>query len=102
MISTVSKDRDVLRFLWINDTECQDPEVVCLRFTRVVFGVSSSQFLLNATLKHHVKEYSFSYPVIVKTVTNAINLCDDVVAGADSKDEAYTLYMASKEIHHLT
>ena len=60
---------DVWKFLWINDTESQDPEVVCLRFTRVVFGVSSSPFLLNATLKHHVEEYSSSYPEVIKTLT---------------------------------
>ena len=40
MISMAPRDRDVLRFLWINDTESHDPEVVCLRFARVVFGVN--------------------------------------------------------------
>ena len=97
MISIAPKDRDVLRFLWVNDTECHDPEVVPLRFTRVVFGVSSSPFLLNATLKHHVETYRSSYPEIVKTLTQSMYV-DDVVTGADSEDEAYTLYTASKKI----
>ena len=61
---------------------------------RVVFGVSSSAFLLNATLKHHVGEYSSSYPKVLKTLIYV----NDVVVGADSEDEAYTLYTASKEI----
>ena len=97
MISIAPKDRDVLRFLWVNDTECHDPEVVPLRFTRVVFGVSSSPFLLNATLKDHVETYRSSYPEIVKTLMQLMYV-DDVVTGADSEDEAYTLYTASKKI----
>ena len=97
MISMAPRDRDVLRFLWINDTESHDSEVVCLRFARVVFGVSSSPFLLNATLKHHIEKYSPSYPEIVRILMQSTYV-DDVVAGANSEDEAYTLYTASKEI----
>ena len=42
MISVNPKDRDVLRFLWVRDPFSKDPELVALRFTRVVFGVSAS------------------------------------------------------------
>ena len=97
MISIAPKDRDVLWFLWINDVNSSDPEVVTFRFTRVVFGVSSSPFLLNATIKHHVEKYSSTHPEIVKLLLQSIYV-DDVVSGADHEDEAYTLYTASKEI----
>ena len=50
-------DRDVLRFLWIDDTEGVNPNIVVKRFNRVVFGVTSSPFLLNATIRHHVTKY---------------------------------------------
>lgn len=82
------------RFLWINDIESHDPEVVCLRFTRVIFDVLSSPFLLNATLKHHVEKYSSFYPEIVRTPMQPIYM-DDVVAGVDGEDEAYTMCTAS-------
>ena len=55
-ISVVKRDRDVLRFLWIDDTTKPDPEIVVLHFTRVPFGVTSSPFLLDATLQHPVHD----------------------------------------------
>ena len=38
------------RFLWIDENSKENPEVVTFRFTRVIFVVSSSRFLLNATV----------------------------------------------------
>ena len=52
-ISVADRDRDALRFLWIDDPMKADPEIVTLRFARVPFGVTSSPFLLNATLQYH-------------------------------------------------
>lgn len=54
MISVAEADCDVLRFLWVSE----DPKVIVLRFIRVVFRVSSSPFLLNATIKYHVEKYA--------------------------------------------
>ena len=42
MVSMSEKDRDVLRFHWANDITQDHPEIRVLRFSRVVFGVSSS------------------------------------------------------------
>ena len=38
------EDRDCLRFLWLKDIHSPDPEVITLRFLRVVFGCKSSPF----------------------------------------------------------
>ena len=54
MVQVAEADRDVLRFLWINDLTSEDPNIVVKRFNRVVFGVTSSPFLLNRTVRHHV------------------------------------------------
>ena len=51
------KDRDCLRFLWVNDILNDDRNVIVYRFCRVVFGLNSSPFLLNATWRHHVSKY---------------------------------------------
>ncbi len=58
------KDRDCLRFLWVNDILNDDREVIIYRFCRVVFGLNSSPFLLNATLRHHVSKYNDFRPRI--------------------------------------
>jgi len=48
------EDHDVLRSLWVKYVNSDVPDVTVLRFTRVVFGVSASPFLLDATIKHHM------------------------------------------------
>ena len=55
MVSIATNDRDSLRFLWIDNIASSLPKIVMLRFTRVVFGITSSPFLLNATLQLHMK-----------------------------------------------
>ena len=48
--------RDFLRFLWVDDVDKESPEIKLLRFTRVVFGVNASPFILNATIRHMYAE----------------------------------------------
>ena len=55
MIQIAVEDRDVLRFLWVGDIMKEQPKPVRLWFTQVVFVVSPSLFLLNATIQHHLK-----------------------------------------------
>ena len=42
MISIAEEDRDVLRFLWLDDIKSDLPRIQVLWFARVVFGVASS------------------------------------------------------------
>ena len=97
MISVADKDRDVLRFFWVNNIEEDDPEVQVLRFARVVFGVASSPFLLNATIRHHLEGYQSSHPELVHQLIQSIYV-DDVVTGAENEEKAYQLYLGSKEL----
>lgn len=73
MVGMAEEDRDVLRFLWVDDVDKVSPEIVVLRFTRVVFGVSSSPFLLNATIKHHIEQYKQADPEFGKI--SSLDLC---------------------------
>ena len=64
-----------------------------------MFGVSTSPFLLNATLSHHLQKYSFTHLVLVQRLLQSMYV-DDVISGADTKDEAFFFYEQSKKIFH--
>ena len=84
MVSVQESDRDVLRFLWFDDVDSENCKMICLRFTRVVFGVSCSPFLLNATLQHHLDKYVTSHPETVNKLTASLYV-DDVITGANDE-----------------
>ena len=97
MISVRPSDRDVLRFLWYDDVQSVEPKVIVLRFTRVVFGVSSSPFLLNATVQHHLEKFSSVYPDLVSRILRSLYV-DDLVCGASNEDGAHELFETAKEM----
>ncbi|GFY41397.1 integrase catalytic domain-containing protein [Trichonephila inaurata madagascariensis] len=65
--------------------------------TRVLFGVTSSQFLLNATIKHHLKRYVDKFPHTHKLLENNLYV-DDVHIGEDNVDKALIVCLESYEI----
>ncbi len=97
MISVATEDRGFLRFLWVNDPIKEDPNVVLYRFARVAFGVSSSPFLLNATVRHHLESQAGIHEDLVLKVLRSIYV-DDVVTGAPTEEEAYSLYTGAKAL----
>ena len=60
-----------------------------------MFGVSSSPFLLNATLKHHIEKYKEEDPEFVCKFLNAIYV-DDLSSGGEGDAETYELYLKCK------
>ncbi|KAL5472994.1 hypothetical protein EMCRGX_G027441 [Ephydatia muelleri] len=96
MISVSEEDRDALRFLWVEDLSSHLPRLVTLRFARVVFGVSSSPFLLNATLRYHMERYRTSDPSFVDQFVRSVYV-DDITSGADTEEEALELAMKSRQ-----
>ena len=97
MVSVSKEDRDVLWFLWLEDIKKTAQVPVVMRCTRVVFGLSASLFLLNATINHHLKKYQNRYPDLVNTLMRSIYV-DDITYGAEGESEAYQLYTLSKGI----
>ena len=96
-VSVVEKDRDALRFLWFDDVNKSEPDIVSFRFTRIPFGVTSSPYLLNATVQHHLNRHSTEFPDVVQEISRSIYV-DDVAFGADNDDLVYELYLNSKSI----
>ena len=56
-VEIAKEHRDFVRFLWFKDINETPRKITSLRFTRVVFGLTSSPFLLNGTIKIHVSKY---------------------------------------------
>ena len=55
-ISIAEPHRNLLRFLWFEDINNSDV-IKTLRFARVMFGLTCSPFLLNATIRAHVEKH---------------------------------------------
>ncbi|XP_063549129.1 uncharacterized protein LOC134756230 [Cydia strobilella] len=90
-----NNDRDVTRFLWLKDSEkpITEENLIQYRFTRVPFGIISSPFLLNATIKHHLQNSEGNY---TKQLANNIYV-DNLLTGTESVDKALDLYKEAKD-----
>ena len=93
----VSKDHwDLLRFLWVDDIHKDDPQLVIRRFARVVFGVNSSSFLLNATIRHHMNTYRTVGPSFVEEVLRSLYV-DDLALSKPDSESTYDFYLKLNE-----
>ena len=87
-------DRDFVRFLWVEDTDKEDIKIETYRFTRVVFGLNASPFLLNATIRHHLARYSESDPRFTSKLAKSFYV-DDLVTGENTVSKAFELFEKS-------
>ena len=97
MIAIWQGDRDALRFLWVDNINSLSPQEIIYRFKRVVFGVSCSPFLLNATLKRHIEQFMVENPEVCTKILNSL-YADDMNTGGYTIEEVINLYESSKEI----
>ncbi|GFQ70209.1 integrase_H2C2 domain-containing protein [Trichonephila clavata] len=81
MLSVAPKDRDYLRFYF----PCNEKQLV-YRHCRVVFGVSSSPYLLNASIMHLLENCSPEYKEVAQKLKSSFYV-DNCVAGVFSVDE---------------
>ena len=95
MVGIEAADRDVLRFLWVDNPTSAQPVLKTYRFTRVVFGVSASPFLLNATLQHHLAKFD---PEFTTKLLQSLYV-DDVASGGNSNANALESFNRAK--NHL-
>ncbi|XP_015774440.1 PREDICTED: uncharacterized protein LOC107352643 [Acropora digitifera] len=95
MISVAEDDRDTLRFLWFDDPFSEEPKIIVFGFARVAFGLSSSPFLLNVTLKHHIMMYENEDPEFAQKLLQSLYV-DDIISGDSADIGAYKLYIKAK------
>ena len=88
--------QDFLRFLWYRDLDnCS--EVEAYRFLRLVFGLTSSPFILNATIRHHLERFR---PVDSSFIERFLQdlYVDDSTSGCSTVDEGKMFYNKSMSI----
>ena len=71
-------EQDTLRFRWLRDIRKERIEI--LRFTRLVFGLNQSPFVLEATLREHLSKYESICPGIENEIMTSM-YADDLILG---------------------
>ena len=90
-----SEDRDALRFHWLKDVETK--EVETLRFTRALFGLAPSPFLLAGVIEQHLEAWSHKRPEIVSEIKKNLYV-DDLISGGTTTSRAKEMKTAAKEV----
>ena len=84
-------ERDYLNFLWFEDPFSENPSIVKNGFARVTFGMNSSPFLLNGTLRKHTLRYKPIDLEFIKKVLQAF-FVDDFTGGEFTLTKAIELF----------
>ena len=83
--------RDFVRFLYLRSIKhCY------YRVSRVLFGLSSSPFLLSGTLIHHAHNYASFDPEFVLHFIKSFHV-DNLISGVDSLQEVESFYLKCRE-----
>ena len=89
------EDRDALRFHWIST---EHPEQVrTLRFTRALFGLGPSPFLLGGVIQHHLSICRPDYPETVLEIERGLYV-DDLLSGGQTVEKAREIKDTAREI----
>nr|XP_037284010.1 uncharacterized protein LOC119176755 [Rhipicephalus microplus] len=92
-ISLRKEGRDAVRFPWYEEVPTKkkpSPPLEAWSTTRVPFGVTSSPFLLAATIRHHLGMMD-SCSGTARTLAESFYV-DDLITGADTEEAAEELY----------
>ncbi len=90
-----SEDRDALRFHWVKDIQTEEVEV--LRFSRALFGLTQSPFLLGSTIKQHLLAYGEKYQPVIEEIRRSLYIAD-IISGGCSSEEVSELKSTAVEV----
>ena len=100
-ISLKPEHRDFVRFLWYeNEGEITSKNIlqskICnYRICHVLFGVTSSPFLLTSTITKHITTYNKEDPKFVEQFLRSLNV-DDLNSGGENIHDCYNFYSKAK------
>ena len=76
-------ERDALRFHWRGP---ENAETSVYRFTRALFGLTCSPFLLGGVIVEHLKSWEAKYPNLVDEIRKGLYV-DDLMTGGATEDK---------------
>ena len=88
------EERDALRFHW---KISEDSEVEVLRFTRALFGLVPSPFLLGGVIECHLETWKTRMPELVAKLRRSLYV-DDLISGKPTAEEARQLKQGAIEV----
>ncbi|GFX14091.1 uncharacterized protein TNCV_612961 [Trichonephila clavipes] len=99
MIEIDESERDFTRFFWDENPgiDLENKRLDIFRMNRVLFRVKSSQFLLAATIKHHLKKYVDIFPDTFNHLNQSLYV-DDFLCGNVNVQAALTTCIESKQL----
>ncbi|GFU59040.1 uncharacterized protein TNCV_794441 [Trichonephila clavipes] len=98
MIGLQEKDRPFLRFLWWENGDKEKTKIY--QHKRVVFGITSSPFLLGATLEYHLKQVSGHLQLTAQKLLESFYV-DNCLTSVDNAEDIERFMLESKEILSL-
>ena len=81
-------ERDALRFHWLRDLHSTQVQV--FRFTRALFGLAPSPFLLGGVIEQHLESWSEKLPQSVAEILRSLYV-DDLISGGPTVTKAKEL-----------
>ena len=97
MVGIQADHRDFLRFLWFENPNCEKPQIVHYKFTRLVFGLRPSPAILGATILHHLQLHKQSDPEIAELLEQSLYV-DDLLTGESDDERGLEVYKRCKKI----
>ena len=89
-----AEERDALRFHWKPRGQS---EIETLRFTRALFGLTCSPFLLRGVLEQHLDTWEAREPELVKLIRKSLYV-DDLISDSATVQEAHELKQGAIQI----
>ncbi|XP_076089954.1 uncharacterized protein LOC143061985 [Mytilus galloprovincialis] len=88
------KDRDFTRFFWLSDTDNPSSTLTTYRFKSILFGATSSPFILNATLLKHLDACNTNISEIMK---NDLYV-DNILSSLENEDDAAKYFVQARSL----
>ena len=97
MVGIQDDQRDFLRFLWLDNPSSENPKIIHLKFTRLVFGLRPSPAILGETILHHLELHKQSDPEIAEILGKSFYV-DDLLTGECNDEKALAIYQRAKKL----